>query len=36
MSAAYETPQIISVGTFAKDTAFTSKGYWTDVLGWWF
>jgi hypothetical protein len=35
MSAQYEKPQVGVVGEFRKDTAFTSRGYWTDVLGWW-
>lgn len=36
MTETYEKPQVLMVGDFRKDTAFTSKGYWTDVLGWWF
>jgi hypothetical protein len=36
MATIYEAPQAQLVGEFRADTAFTSRGEWIDVLGWWF
>lgn len=36
MDACYEAPNSVLVADFRRDTAFTSRGSWPDVLGWWF
>lgn len=36
MDARYEAPSAVLVADFRRDTAFTSRGGWPDILGWWF
>lgn len=36
MNELYEAPRAVLVADFRRDTAFTSRGNWPDLLGWWF